>query len=490
MRQSNDLFELISSMTKNEKRYFMLGSSLQSGSKLYVQLFKALEKQEYYDEKEFKSRYRNERFIKNYAFNKKNLYDLLISSLTDYGFSATVEGQMHAMIAECRILFSKALYKKYFRAIARAKQFAYKHEKFGYLLQILDLEKIIIPKEIIHKQKSREIMQEVNAATGKITEVFEYSRLAGTLLNNYRYYGLTRDSGHTAALEQISTEGIMSSTVKPGSERALEAYYRVKEISSGIKAESEAKYEALLNRYKVVAKNPYPFRDYLLHYPSDILYSLSECCINMNRTDEASGYLEEIRNMLAKEKHNTEDFEVYEKYLNFRILLKKGEIKKASKLIPVLENILRVYKDKLQIDTELSVLYYILVCRVEEKNFFKALDSCNRLLQHPLLSKRADYETYCMLLNLVIHYELKNTELVKYLLVRTYRYLRKHEKLFKTEQLIIDFILKLQKVMTEDDLIFNFRKLETGLAGLKRDKYERNAFEYFDLHKWVLGKLI
>lgn len=194
--------------------------------------------------------------------------------------------------------------------------------------------------------------------------------------------------------------------------------------------------------------------------------------------------------MLAKEKHNTEDFEVYEKYLNFRILLKKGEIKKASKLIPVLENILRVYKDKLQIDTELSVLYYILVCRVEEKNFFKALDSCNRLLQHPLLSKRADYETYCMLLNLVIHYELKNTELVKYLLVRTYRYLRKHEKLFKTEQLIIDFILKLQKVMTEDDLIFNFRKLETGLAGLKRDKYERNAFEYFDLHKWVLGKLI
>lgn len=490
MRQSNDLFELISSMTKNEKRYFMLGSGLQSGSKLYVQLFKALEKQEYYDEKEFKSRYRNERFIKNYAFNKKNLYDLLISSLTEYGFANTVEGQIHAMIAECRVLFRKALYKKYFRAIARAKQFAYKHEKYGYLLEILDIEKIIIPKEMIRKQKSMEIILEVKAATEKITEIFEYSKIAGTLLNNYRYYGLTRESGHTAELERMSSEGIMRSPAIPRSSRALEAYYRVKEISSGIKAEREARYAALMNRYDTVTNNPHPFKDYLLHYPADILFSLAECCINMNRTGEASGYMAEIRNMLLKKKHHPEDYEIYEGYLNFRILLKKGEIKKASKLIPLLENILKVYKDKLQIDTELSLLYYILVCRVEEKNFLKALDAGNRLMDHPMLSSRADYETYCKLLNLIIHYELNNFELLKYLLVRTYRYLRKHEKLFKTEQLIIDFILKLQKVRTDDDLKFNFRKLESRLAVLKRDKYERNAFEYFDLHKWVLGKLI
>lgn len=490
MKLSNDLFELVSSMSKNEKRYFVMSSRLQKGSKIYVALFKALEKQSIYDESTFKKKYKEEKFINNFAFNKKHLYDQLIRALSNYSFSATVEGQIHAMIAECRVLFGRALYKKYFRAIARAKQFAYKHEKYGYLLQILDMEKIIIPKEMIHRLKSEEIITEVKTAAKKITEVFEYSTLAGNLLNNYRYYGLTRDPGHTAALDKLSSEGIMSSPEKAGSIRALEAYYRVKEISSGIKADSEATYRALMNRYKIVTNNPLPFRNYLLHYPTDILFSLAECCINLNRTDEATRHLEEIRKMLLKEKHTMEDFEIYEGYLNFRILLKKGEIKKALKLIPLLENILVIYKDKLQIDTELSILYHILLCRIEANDYLRALEACNRLMMHPLLSKRADYETYSRILNLVIHYELRNFELLKYLLVRTYRYLRKHEKLFETEQLIIDFILKLQKVKTDDDLKFNFSKLSGKLAKLKNDKYEKNAFEYFNLPKWVKSKLL
>lgn len=489
MRLSNDLFELISSMSKSEKRYFIISSKLQSGSKIYVSLFKALEKQNEYDEKKFKSRYKNEKFINNFAFNKKNLYNLLMKALTAYGYSSTVDGKLHAMIAECRILFNKALYKKYFRAIVKAKQFAHTHERYGYLIQILDMEKIIIPKEMIHKQKSDEIMKEVKKAAKKITEVFEYSRLAGTLLNNYRYFGLTRDSAQTAILDKLSSGGIMSSPEKPQSIRALEAYYRVKEISSGIKADSEATYEALLNRYSIVINNPHPFKNFLLHYPTDILFSLAECCINLNRTDEAVKYLNEIENMLLKDKYNLEDFDIYKGYLNFRIFLKKGEIQKASKLIPSLENLLVTYKDKLQIDTELSILYYILVCRIEEKNYLKALDACNRMMSHPLLAKRADYETYSRILNLVIHFELKNYELLKYLLVRIYRYLCKHEKLFKTEQLIIDFILKLQNVKNDDDLNYNFSKLETKLARLKNEKYEKNAFEYFDLHKWVVSKL-
>jgi len=361
MKLSSDLFELISSLSKNEKRYFIMNSQLQRGSKIYVELFKAMEKQTTYDEKNFKYRYKDEKFIKNYAFNKKNLYDLIIKTLSSYGFSATVDGQMHAMIAECRILFNKALYKKYFRAIARAKQFAYKHEKFGYLLQILDMEKIIIPKETIHKLKSDEIMREVKTTAKKIIEVFEYSKIAGTLLNSYRHYGLTRGSVQTAILDKLSTKGIMSTPEKAQSIRALEAYYRVKEISSGIKADSEATYEALLNRYRVVMNDPHPFKNYLLHYPTDIMFSLAECCINLNRTDEAAHYLNEIESMLLREKYNLEDFEIYREYLNFRIFLKKCDIQNATKLIPALEDILEIYKDKLQIDTELSILFHILI---------------------------------------------------------------------------------------------------------------------------------
>ena len=51
MKYSNDVHELISNMDKNEKRYFVLNSSLQKGEKIYLKLFRAIEKQKNYDEK-------------------------------------------------------------------------------------------------------------------------------------------------------------------------------------------------------------------------------------------------------------------------------------------------------------------------------------------------------------------------------------------------------------------------------------------------------
>jgi len=489
MQQESDLFVLIQSMDKNEKRYFKLNSKLQKGNKTYVELFAALVGEKSYDEKSFKQKHKDKRFVKNFAYNKNHLYTLLVRSLINYSHTVTSDGKMHSMIAECWILFNKAMYKRYFRALAKAKKFAYKHEKFGYLLQILDMQKIIMPKRLIHKIKADDILNEAKDAAAKMINIFEYGKTTSILLSNFRYFGLSRGESQTEELDRITAAGIMDNINNAESIRALEAYYRVLEISSGIKADNEIKHSALVKRYEIVTSNPHPFKDYILNYPINILYALTECCLALNRTDEAESYLDKLYGEVIKEKFSLEDFEIFREYLHLRIYLKKGKVDKAVKLIPRLEGILLKYKDKLQIDTELSILYHITICRIEEKNFSKALIAANNLLSHPLLTNRSYYESYIQVLNLVIHFELKNYELLRHLLVRTYRYLRKHEKFFKTEQLIIDFIRKLQKVKTDDDLIFNFRTLSKKLSRLRNDKYEKNAFEYFDLLKWVDGKI-
>ncbi len=50
MKPSTELFQLIKSLSKSEKRYFKLTSSLQSGEKNYMKLFDAIEAQYEYDE--------------------------------------------------------------------------------------------------------------------------------------------------------------------------------------------------------------------------------------------------------------------------------------------------------------------------------------------------------------------------------------------------------------------------------------------------------
>lgn len=52
MKPSVELFNLIKSLTKSEKRYFKLTSTLQSGEKNYLRLFEAIENQKVYDEEE------------------------------------------------------------------------------------------------------------------------------------------------------------------------------------------------------------------------------------------------------------------------------------------------------------------------------------------------------------------------------------------------------------------------------------------------------
>lgn len=489
MKPANDLFELISSMSKSEKRYFILSSGLQKGDKIYLDLFKAMGKQKVYDENKFRLTNKGKIFLNNFAYNKNHLYRLIMKSLVNYNYSTTADGKMHSLIAECWILFNKAMYKRYFKALAKAKEHAYKFEKYGYLLQILDMEKIIIPKKLIQKTKSEELMQEVYDAAEKMVNIFEYSRTAGLLLNNFRYYGLSREQKHSEALDKLTSAEIMQSPESAKSIRALEAYHRVKEIYYGIKADNINQYSSQLTRYRIVTENPAPFKDYILHYPINILYSLAESCIHLGKTGEAESFLKILSNEVQKEKYSQEDFEVFRDHLYLKIFLKREEIQKAAKMIPKLEKIMIKFRDKLQIDTELSIMYYIVLCRIEEKNFSKALAAANRLLSHPLLEKRSDYECYLKIMYLIIHFELKNNDLLRYLLISTYRYLRKHEKLFKTEQLVMEFIRRLQGVKSEDDLNFLFKKLSKDLDKLKKDRYEKNAFEYFDLHKWVNTKL-
>ena len=57
MKPSAELFDLVKSLSKSEKRFFKLSSSLQTGEKNYLQIFDAIEKQPNYDEAALKKQF-------------------------------------------------------------------------------------------------------------------------------------------------------------------------------------------------------------------------------------------------------------------------------------------------------------------------------------------------------------------------------------------------------------------------------------------------
>ena len=63
MKPTNQLFDIIKSLTPEEEKKFILLSSLQQGEKNYIKLYNFIQKQDSYDEDVVKSHFKNEIFI-------------------------------------------------------------------------------------------------------------------------------------------------------------------------------------------------------------------------------------------------------------------------------------------------------------------------------------------------------------------------------------------------------------------------------------------
>ncbi len=86
MGASDDLFQLIKSMSRSEKGYFKKYASKHTiGEKnSYVKLFDAIDAQAAYDEDALKQKFRNDRFVSSLYSTKNYLFNLALKSLSAY----------------------------------------------------------------------------------------------------------------------------------------------------------------------------------------------------------------------------------------------------------------------------------------------------------------------------------------------------------------------------------------------------------------------
>lgn len=121
MKPSNELFDLIKSLTKSEKRFFKLHSALQSGEKNYLRIFDAIDKQKAYDEDAIKQQFARETFIRHFPSEKNHLYKLILKALRAYHAESSIGGLLKQHINNIEILFGKALYTEAGKILQRAQ---------------------------------------------------------------------------------------------------------------------------------------------------------------------------------------------------------------------------------------------------------------------------------------------------------------------------------------------------------------------------------
>jgi hypothetical protein len=119
------------------------------------------------------------------------------------------------------------------------------------------------------------------------------------------------------------------------------------------------------------------------------------------------------------------------------------------------------------------------------KAFSKALSYINQILNDFDEEIRPELYTFTRIMNLLVHFELGNFTVLKYVAESTRRYLKKTDRLYRLEDHLLKFFIKFSKKGSENRRQLVFRFLKREILEILEDSYEQKALGYFNILAWL-----
>ncbi len=489
MKPKQNLFQLIKSLSKSEKRYFKMYASLQKGSKNYLKLFDEIENNEYYDELQLKVKFKGEKFINQLTFTKNYLYKLILKSLSAYNSQASIDTRINEIIESAKVLLKKGLTKQYNELIINALILAKEHERFYQHLAIIDMKTFYDKISDLENFKIEDINNQRVKIIGIINNFYEYNRIVVRLMEIYRDSGRARDEKLVAYLQKILNKKIMTSSSRALSARAKENYFFILQLIADFKGDEKSILKYALKRLKLLQENPLPFEGHHINYWNDVLGYALTISVRTRDSKKFAYYSSLLEELSVKNPSDRKHIFVLRSYAELVRIETEKNWDDGLLLIPVIKKILTQNEGKLDNDKHLLMRMKIMVIFIMNGRYNEALMEYNELFQHPAMKSRVEFDWYTRLISVIIHYELKDNKFLNSHLSSTYLYLYKKKKLYSVEKTLLNFIKKLPKIQSDQELIDVLCTLKTHLQKFKDEPFEKNAFRYFNFIEWIDKKL-
>ena len=142
-----NLYNLIKSLSKEEKRKFNLASKLQKGKKDYYTLYEEIGKlknEQSENEEVLKLRLKRKKIAPNsYSATKDYLFQQLLKTLRSLDENDNIEEQATRLLIDARILERRGLYDKCLEKLGELKEIGYKYEMHLSVIDGLQMERTL-----------------------------------------------------------------------------------------------------------------------------------------------------------------------------------------------------------------------------------------------------------------------------------------------------------------------------------------------------------
>jgi tetratricopeptide (TPR) repeat protein len=495
MKPSTELFDLVKSLTKSEKRFFKLSSSLQSGEKNYLKIFDVIDRQKTYDEDAIKEQFKKEIFIKHFPSEKNHLYKLILKSLRSYHSDNSVSSILKQEIKNIEILYRKALFRECNKFLARAKKIAIEREKFYYWFELISWEKLLLEEAYEAGEFTTDLdalIKEEQEVIEKLRNLAAYHVLYSKINYVFRSGGYVRNDKDRGLVEEISHHPLIIGRNTALSYRAATSCYYIQGFCAMATVDKESAYVKFMRVKGILDSKPL-LRDDLPKRYILTLSSLLRIQIDTGRIDEALEMIQMMRKVSKKSAFASEDIalRVFKStYLaEMRIYEKKGEYEKAIVNIEFVVNGLDYNEGKMNKEQELLFLSTISTVYFGAGRYKESLQWLNRVLNDNEPNLRQDLYSYARLFNLVVHFELGNYDLLEYIIKSTNRYLSKRERDHDLEVVILNYMKRLVRGTQNSDLHDIFVEFKEELTEQLSRQNDEIILDYFNFIIWIDSKL-
>ena len=496
MAVSDKLFELIKSLTKQEKIYFKTYAKSNKGdSKNYIQLFNAIADQKIYDEQKIKQKFKNERFVKQLSVAKDYLFKMIMKSLRNYDdFNPPLHIELQQMLHEIKILAEKALYHSCEKVIQKAEKLAAESEMFLYLSYVLGWKRIILLSRgeyLENRKKIQTILKEQTTALEKEKNVILfrdlYDNLSAIAINSMTI----RDKEKKQEIDGIMHNPLLSSVNMAMGFLSKLHFYNIHHIYFKQLRNRPQSYLYSTNVVMLFESKEHGL--FLTEYKERYCMALINLLIDqawLRKESEFNKTIHKLNTFL--DKYRELKIIVFPRTYIARTLLFEliGKFDEVSSLVDEFEKEMAQFKGEVPKE-RLTILYSnFATMYMGKQDYKKALYWNNKVLNETPKELLVDFYCASLILDLLIHYELGNSELLESLTRSTHRYLLQRRNLFKFEDAFIKFIrIQLPKVNDQEGLIEAFKKLKEQFVEFQKDNFEKAGMDIFDYISWLESKI-
>jgi len=232
MKKPDKLFRLIRSLSKQEKRYFKIQSTLhiKGGEKNnYVRLFEGIDGMMIYDEDHLRKMFKGEAFLKQLYVLKNRLYEAILRSLESYHTNKNIEYKLRSMLNAIKILYDRSLLYECWDKLRKSKKIAYRYEKLTTILEIMEWERKLMIRESYagtSKVKLKQFLDEYKKVLNTLGNERSYLKMSSEMAFSFKL-GSIRSADDINNMEFIIRNPLMSDETKALTFHAKEQYYNI-----------------------------------------------------------------------------------------------------------------------------------------------------------------------------------------------------------------------------------------------------------------------